>query len=194
MDSTEKRASAGRLFLGVPLPETVREALRGHLRGSFGERLPGRAVVPENWHFTLRFLGDTDAARRDALVDALRSSDLGPAFALGFGAMGAFPRPARASVLWVGVEDGAAEIRALAAVVEEAARRAGFVAEEKAFSPHLTVSRLNPPADVRREIAEVPPFGGRMEVDAVTLFRSHLGGGPPRYEAVERFPLNEKAG
>ena len=177
------------MFLGVPLPDGARAALEAHLRASFGERVPGRAVAPRNWHLTLRFLGDTGAERHRRLVDEIRSAELGPAFELAFAGLGAFPRPARATVLWVGVGEGADETKALAAAVETAARRAGFAAETKPFSPHLTLSRIQPPADLREAVASVPPFSGRMRVDAATLFRSHLGGGPPRYEEMERFAL-----
>jgi len=38
-------------------------------------------------------------------------------------------------------------------------------------------------------VAAAPPFGGRMEVDRVILFRSHLGAGAPRYERIADFPL-----
>jgi RNA 2',3'-cyclic 3'-phosphodiesterase len=182
-------SSAGRLFLGIPLPDDGRGAVEAHLRATFGERLPGRAVPPRNWHLTLRFLGDTPRDRSTALMDALRDAELGAAFELSLAGLGAFPRPARATVLWVGVGDGRREIAALAGAVERAARTAGFAAEEKPFSPHLTVSRVNPPADLRRAIESAPPLDAKMRVDEVVLFRSHLGGGPPRYEAVERFGL-----
>ena len=185
------RSSVGRLFLGIPLPPEVREGLEAHLRGAFGERIPGRAVRPENWHLTLRFLGDTDADRHAQLIDELRRAELGAAFDLAFAALGAFPRAARATVLWVGVGDGADRMRELATTIEDAARRAGFAAEEKPFSPHLTVSRVQPPADLRETLAAVPPFAGRMRVDGVVLFRSHLGGGPPRYERMETFAVRQ---
>ncbi|HYH81047.1 MAG TPA: RNA 2',3'-cyclic phosphodiesterase [Longimicrobium sp.] len=182
-------ASAGRLFVGIPFPAELREGLEDHLRATFGERLPGRAVVPANWHLTLRFLGDTPADRLRSLRDELRRVDAGPRFGLSLAGLGAFPRPARASVLWIGVGEGGAELRALAANVEAAAVRAGFAAEPKPYSPHLTLSRLNPPADLRRAIEAARPFGGRMTVDRFVHFRSHLGGGPPRYERMEEFPL-----
>ncbi len=182
-------ASAGRLFVGIPCPPELRDRLRDHLRAAFGERLPGRAVMPANWHLTLRFLGDTGADRLRSLTNELRCVGGGAPFDLSLAALGAFPRPARASVLWIGVGAAEAELRALAAGVEAAAVRAGFAAEPKPFAPHLTLSRLNPPADLRRVIAAASPFGGRMTVDGFVLFRSHLGAGAPRYERVERFPL-----
>ncbi|HSU15058.1 RNA 2',3'-cyclic phosphodiesterase [Longimicrobium sp.] len=179
----------GRLFVGIPFPAELREGLEAYLRATFGERMPGRPVPPGNWHLTLRFLGDTDAARHQALVDELRAIEPGPAFGLSLAGLGAFPRAARATVLWIGVGDGAAELRVLAAKVEAAAVRAGFAPEPKPYSPHLTLSRIQPSADLRRAIEGAEPFGGRMTVDGFVLFRSHLGGGPPRYERMLALPL-----
>ena len=122
-------AGAGRLFVGIPFPPGLRDGLQAHLRATFGERLPGRAVAPASWHLTLRFLGDTSAGRFRSLVDQFRRVDGGAQFRLSLAALGAFPRPARATVLWIGVGDGEAELRALAATVEAAAVRAGFAPE-----------------------------------------------------------------
>ena len=178
-----------RLFVGVPVADELRAALERHLAASVGERLPGRAVPPANWHLTLRFLGATDAERHRRVVDELARVDAPPPFDLTLSALGAFPRAGRAKVLWIGVGEGADELRALAASVEAATLRAGFAPEPKPFSPHLTLSRIHPPADVRALLESTAPFDGRMHVDAFILFRSHLGHGPPRYEPLERFPL-----
>jgi 2'-5' RNA ligase len=189
-EATDGAGRGERLFVAVPLAEEVRGELRAHLEGALGgQALPGRPVPPRNWHFTLRFLGDTQQDGADRLRDEMRRAALGPAFTLGFGRLGAFPRPARASVVWIRVAEGVDALRALAAEVERAAVRAGFAREPKAFAAHLTLARVQPPRDVRPVLAQVPPFGGTLCVGEVVLFRSHLGGGPPRYEAVERFAL-----
>ena len=99
---------AGRLFLGVPLSEELRDALGEHLRRALPGGVPGRAVVPANWHLTLRFLGDADAGQHRLLVEALEKAPLGPRFPMVLGGLGAFPRARRAAVVWVGVVDGAA--------------------------------------------------------------------------------------
>lgn len=185
-----RRGGEERLFLGVEVPEDARERLAAHLRGALAGRvLPGRAVAPASWHLTLRFLGATSPGRRAAVAAALRGADLGDGLTVGFGGLGAFPSPARATVLWLGVEEGADRLGALAAAAEDAARRAGFPAEERTFSAHLTLGRIRPAADVRPLVERVPPFRERVRVDGVVLFRSHLGAGGARYEAVERFPL-----
>jgi len=178
--------TAGRLFLAVPLPDRVREELADHLAA---HPLPGRAVPPANWHLTLRFLGDTDAEEAERLAATLAAAAFPAAFEVRLGGFGAFPRPARARVAWLGLVAGTEPLAELAAAVEAAVRRAGLPAEHRPFSPHLTLARLRDPQDVRAALAALPPFEAVVPVHEVVLHRSHLGAGPPRYEAVRRFAL-----
>lgn len=183
-------ADAGRIFVAAVLPDSLREAIRLHLDGALhGRALPGRTVVSQNWHLTLRFLGDTSRDELGAVCDALATEDLGPSFDVGFTRLGAFPTPARARVLWLGTGDGADRLCRLAEVVEKVARSAGFAPEPRPFRPHLTLSRIKPDGDVRALLAAVPPLEARARVDEVVVFRSHLAPSGPRYEAVRRFRL-----
>ncbi|HEU0014290.1 MAG TPA: RNA 2',3'-cyclic phosphodiesterase [Longimicrobium sp.] len=182
--------SAGRLFLGVALDDAARREIDAHLRASLaGDALPGRAVPMANWHLTLRFLGRTTAQQAAGVRAATEAADLGSAFTMRFGGLGAFPRPRRASVLWMAVAEGVDRLRALAALAEEAARAAGFAPEDRPYTPHLTLSRLNPPRDVTDHVARTPSADVESRVDGVVLFRSRLGGGPARYEVVDRWGL-----
>ena len=114
---TPEPTAAGRIFVAAPLADDVRQTISQHLdRSLHGRALPGRVVAQANWHLTLRFLGDTSAARLRALLDRLASTDLGQACSLAFTSLGAFPRPDRARVLWLGTGDGAPQLAALAIV------------------------------------------------------------------------------
>jgi 2'-5' RNA ligase len=182
----------GRLFIAVPIEEDARWALADHLDDSApGGRLPGRVVRPESWHLTLRFLGDTSVQDYDTLMPLLRAVDFGPAFTLVFSSLGAFPKPERARVLWVGTSAGADRLTELAALVEEQVAAAGFEPERRPFRSHLTVSRLRPDRDVRDLLAAVPAADIPTAVDEVVAYRSHLGPGGARYEALARFPLRQ---
>lgn len=147
-------------------------------------------MSPENWHITLRFLGEADDVGRDRVIAGLDSMAGGGRFRVELTSPGAFPRPARASVLWVGVGRGADRLADLAGAAEEVAEAAGFAPEDRPFSAHLTLSRLRPTQDLRSMLER--PLSGRVGFDlpAVTLFRSHLGRGGARYEALEVFPLD----
>ena len=70
-----------------------------------GLSIPGKVVPPQNWHITLRFIGTIDEVALDRLVAGLDELDLGPRFEVVFGALGAFPRSTRATVLWRAITD-----------------------------------------------------------------------------------------
>lgn len=178
-----------RLFLAVAIPSDVREAIRAVLPTN----LPGRAVRPEQWHLTLRFLGATDAALRDALSESLsRASahgELGRPFTLRFGGLGAFPTPQRARVLWLGAVEGAEEFASLAGHVERVVSAAGFAAERRAPSAHLTLARLDPPRPLGALLDQQVDVSVPLAVRAVTLFRSELLPQGPRHTRLLEVPL-----
>ncbi|HEX9311190.1 MAG TPA: RNA 2',3'-cyclic phosphodiesterase [Gemmatimonadaceae bacterium] len=178
-----------RLFIGVPLTEDARRAIAA----SLPQTLPGKPVPPGNWHFTLRFLGATSAETRGQIVTRLQVARCGAAFTVRFGQLGAFPNPRRARILWLGIEEGSERLTQLAALAEGAARSVGFAAEDRPFSPHLTLSRINPPQSINDILSGSPRLLVEMPVHAIVLYRSRLGGGPARYEEVERFELNQPA-
>ncbi|HZD84589.1 MAG TPA: RNA 2',3'-cyclic phosphodiesterase [Gemmatimonadaceae bacterium] len=174
-----------RLFIGVPLTEDARRAIAT----SLPKNLPGKPVLPENWHFTLRFLGSTSADARDQIVKRLGAAACGSPFNIRFGELGAFPNPKRARILWLGIDDGADRFMQLAAIAEATARSAGFAAETKLFKPHLTLSRIDPPVAVAALLGSRPRFGIRMIVDSLVLYRSRLSGGQVRYDEVSKIWL-----
>jgi RNA 2',3'-cyclic 3'-phosphodiesterase len=174
-----------RLFVAIPIPPMAREELAGALPPA----LPGRRVVADKWHFTLRFLGLTASALRDRLIAELAAERFGGVISLQLSGLGAFPDPVRARVLWVGVTQGADRLTELADRVTAACSRAGLVSDERPYSPHLTLSRLDPPRDVRRLVREASGFVVSATLDEVVLMRSTLGQGHPRYEALARYAL-----
>lgn len=148
--------------------------------------IPGRLAPPENWHITLRFLGSIDQVTLERFVSDLDPVPVKP-FRIRLGDVGAFPNPRRANVVWVGVEHGGEELGALNVLAEEAAQFAGLNAEERPFSPHLTLSRVRPPADVRDLAGEEIGLGWRC--DRVVVYRSRTGRGGARYEPLETLEL-----
>ena len=178
-----------RLFMAVPLTDEARHQMVYLLNDAVARPLPGRAVPPENWHLTLRFLGDTGEVERDRVLAALDEADLGESFRVRWGGLGAFPRARRATVLWVGLDRGAEESVRLAEVVGEAVQAAGFSPEERPFRSHLTLSRIRPHQDVTSLLEAVGPLDIGMPVERVVLYESHLGREGARYEEIESFGL-----
>lgn len=179
-----------RMFLAVELDDDSRHALATHLESSLdGDYLPGKPVRPENWHITLRFLGATNAMQRDMVLAHLDQHLVVEPFRIRFEGLGGFPRESRASVLWIGVGGEVAALENVAAICETAAQDAGFEPEGRPFHPHLTLSRIRPPTDVRPLLDRIEPARVKVDVQVVTLYRSVLGSGPAQYEVVERVAL-----
>lgn len=179
-----------RAFVAVEVPSPVRDEL-GRLAGRLGNR-PGprvRWVRPELMHLTLVFVGEVADEFVARAVRALeRTVAELPGFECQLSGLGAFPRPAGARIVWVGVGTGRDELRKLQSSVTGALVQIGFRPESRAFTPHLTLGRLREPADVRMLVE------GRFEseafpVSSLTVFRSVLGPGGPEYTELALLPL-----
>jgi len=146
---------------------------------------------PESWHVTLKFLGEIDDTRSNAVRLRLRALPRREPFAVEATGLVALPGTARPpKVLAVRLSDDA-RFGALATAVDQALSAEGFAREERPFLPHVTLGRVRGPQGWRRFAGEIESRGRRSfgtdEVTSMALYRSLLGTGPARYEAIETF-------
>lgn len=176
-----------RLFVGIELPWSLRERLTIMQGG-----IPGARWVPgENFHLTLRFIGEVAAYRAEE-IDLALSGLRGRGFSLMLAGVGTFAKGGRETTLWAGVEREPA-LDHLQAKVETALQRAGLAPERRRFTPHVTLARLDTSvvphklaAFVQaRNLFRAAPF----EVDHLTLFSSRLGKEASAYTAEVEYPL-----
>jgi 2'-5' RNA ligase len=177
-----------RLFLAVDLTDEVAHGLAAFLEQE-AMRFPGRPTPPANWHLTIRFLGSTTALQRDRILEFLDEHLAVEPFRMSFGGLGAFPKPARATVLWLAVGRGADQLATMAEISGRAAQAAGFDPEDRPFHAHLTLSRIRPPMNVVPLIDRIPRFPLSMQVNRLTLYRSHLSRDGATYEALDSVEL-----
>ena len=187
-----------RLFYAVPVPEDARAKvgeLIDRVQAGVGDGTARiRWVRVEGLHLTLRFLGPTPESLQPALEAAAdtvaRAAD---PFEVALSGGGAFPSLSRPRSLWVGVSEGADGLSSLADGLSTLARNEGLELETRPFAAHLTIGRtdgvrLGPTA--ARVLAEAASaIEVRFLADRVVLFRSRLGGGPARYEALHEARL-----
>ena len=174
-----------KVFVAVDLPDEPRAALAATLADL---ELPGKVAPPENWHITLRYIGAMDDVAIDRLVAGLDEVEMGGPFTLRTAGLGAFPRPERATVLWVGVSHGTDRLEALSDLVQDVVEDIGFDREDRPFVGHLTLARIRPPDDVRRLMdVELPSIS--IPVRSITVFESVQGAGGPEYAPIERIEL-----
>lgn len=187
-----------RAFIGLPLPQAYQEELaRTRVVVGRGLRSKMSWVKQGNWHLTLKFLGDSTEKQLEALAKELAKIAYEP-FVFQAGGAGVFPAPKpagalRPRVLWVGIRQGEQPVRSLAAQVESAALAAGYVPEQREFSPHLTLARVKSPgADPWDEVLSSLRLLAWPEyrADRFVLWKSVLGPGGPAYTALHEFPAH----
>ncbi len=100
-------------------------------------------VEPENFHITLKFLGNIRECALDdvfsAVEDAAKSY---PKFEVSVGGLGTFPNVKNARVVWVGIEAGHEKLAALASAIDVRLAELGFPQEDRDFKSHITIGRV----------------------------------------------------
>lgn len=184
------------MFVAIRPPEAALEHLDDFLDVR-REAAPFRWTLIEQVHLTLAFLGRVPEGSVEELVERLgRAAAKRRGFVTRIHGGGAFPGPARARVLWAGLdlaEPEREELRRLSVGARSAAVKSGIEVDGQRFRPHLTVARLGTPVDVVRWVRILDSYRGpEWPVETISLIASHLGEGPrgrPRHDLVTTFPL-----
>jgi len=188
-----------RLFVALEIPSKVRQELAsliGDLRRTTGQSSANRPkwVRPENLHLTLKFIGEVADEKVAAICSALVSVTQGKPMELEFRDIGFFPTERRPRVLWAGIE-GSPRLQVLAADVESALERVGIPREQRAFQPHLTLARFDPPGlDIKLGAAIAQNAGrifGSLRAHEFHLIESQLKSTGAEYTTVKTFPFAE---
>ncbi len=180
-----------RLFTALEIPASAAERLCTLQSGLQNARW----ISPENFHITLRFLGDVSEDMAFEVDNALSQIHAEP-FDIQLDGLGCFGH-SKPHALWAGVAESE-PLRALQARQEVALQKLGLSPEPRKYMPHVTVARLNKRAtnagDVmqyieHRNLFSTLPF----EVTRFVLFsaRNSKGGGP--YVPERFYDLEEQA-
>ncbi len=174
-----------RIFTGLEIPAPIAQSL-ATLRGG----LPGaRWIDPENYHVTLRFIGDVDDLIAHEVASMLGQVRR-PAFDLNIEDLTAFGgRRPRALVATLGPAQALMDLQA---EHERLMQRVGLEPEGRKYTPHVTLARLRESSS--RQVADYlavrAPFrSAAFPVSRFVLFssRASVGGGPYVVEAA--YPL-----
>lgn len=174
-----------RIFTGVEIPSDIGQAL-SMLRGG----LPGaRWITPDNYHLTLRFIGDVDDVTAQEVASLLGRVRRG-AFQLHLEGLTSFGgRRPRAVVATVAPEQALFDVQA---EHERLMQRMGLEPEGRKYLPHVTLARLRDSSSL--DVADYLSARGYFRtapfpISRFVLFssRNSVGGGP--YVVEASYPL-----
>ncbi len=175
-----------RLFVGLDLPWPLRERL-----SFLGGGIPGARWLPaENYHITLRFIGEVAAYQAEE-IDLALAALKARGFSLSLRGVGTFEKAGRPVTLWVGVERNP-QLDLLQSKIETALQRTGLEPERRRFAPHVTLARLDNAAEAK--LAAFVQANNLFRADPVpvehfTLFSSRLGKEASVYTAEVEYEL-----
>ena len=187
--STEKL----RLFIAIPIPEPVRDEII-RVQQEMQPLVPRDAVrwiKPDQFHLTLRFLGDVPVAVLEKLKESVNAvcRNARP-LSLRAEGVGFFPNPRSPRVIWVGIDDREGRLGDLQKQIETVAGQFSSEPGEKNFTGHVTLGRLkNPrPADTRdlatrAQSLEKRLFGDWTALD-IEIIRSELSPAGARHTSL----------
>ena len=155
-------------------------------------------VEEENFHITMKFLGDTRTDELDAIREAIEAAigDL-PPFAAEISGAGAFPNPRRPRTVWVGITSGVDQLAEIAKRIESALETIGFPKEDRPFKAHITIGRVKDDRGVGKlagalQEAESVQLG-TVNVASVAIMKSELRREGPIYSVLGEISLRTEA-
>jgi RNA 2',3'-cyclic 3'-phosphodiesterase len=174
-----------RLFVGIEIPGELRERLAFIQAGV--ER--AKWVPRENFHITLRFIGEVDEGQGRDIADEL-DRIRAPGFELVLSGAGHFESNRRVRQLWIGVARNEALSELRSRVDTVVTRAVG--PDNQRFRPHVTVARLNgaKPATVKNWLSANTLFKSiPFAVERFVLFSSFLSKSAAIYRVEAEYPL-----
>ncbi len=161
-----------RLFTAIDLPEDVQQH---YADLQTPNDLDARWTDPDQFHVTLRFIGDASPNQTARYEDALANIDAPTVECIPYG-LDVLPSRRNPSVLIVGLER-TDDLMAVYRAVCDALESEGLDPEDRTYRPHVTLARLDDvPARAVHEFLDdhdalsLPSF----QADAVHLYESTL--------------------
>ena len=183
-----------RLFIAIELPDPLKKDV-GEWTKALARAIPDPKrrlhwVKEDQFHLTLKFLGETKEDRIPALCRALRVAvNRNSHFSLRLAKAGHFG----GRVIWLGTDSGTDQVIRLAEAVDETCIPLGFGREGRAYQAHITLARSKMNVGTLR-MADLPPLLIQktfrpFQVSEVSLIQSTLTPQGAVYRTLERFSL-----
>ena len=185
--------------MALESPTAVRESLTALIQelreaGSPSTRDKTRWVRPENLHVTLKFIGHVENAKLESIRATLAGVRSNRPVDLRFRELGFFPSEKRPRVFWAGME-ASPNLAPLAGEIDARLEKLGIPRETRAFAPHLTLARFDPPGISEQLRAAVQQNTARdfgaLHTNQFHLIESKLKPSGAEYTTLHSFSFAE---
>lgn len=179
-----------RTFIAIEFSESLKEEISEIQKSLKGELSKLKWVSKDNFHLTLKFIGDVESKRIPKLTEGLKRAVQGrEPFMINLAGLGGFPKIHFPKVVWIGVNQGREGLVQLQKLVEDDLVAQGFDREVRPYSPHLTLARSKDYTDLKA-VGDVlkgfrQPMTREELVQSIRIMKSDLRRGGPIYTCLE---------
>ncbi len=183
-----------RVFIALPLEEKIEE-IEEILQDM--RRIEGvKWVKKENFHITLRFLGNVEEEKVKDISQCLGKVLPYPPFYLTLQGIGGFPSIHSPRVIWLGCEEGREKVEEIKKRLDEELLKIDFPLEERTFHPHLTLGRVKRKGKRFPLEEKAKKWGGKrigpIKMEKLVLFQSILQREGPLYIPLNTFYFKDE--
>jgi RNA 2',3'-cyclic 3'-phosphodiesterase len=185
-----------RLFIALPFNSNLINDNVKELYNYLNKHDELKVVSPENYHITLKFLGECSEKITNKMKDSFNNTVIESKKIIPFTlfGLGVFPDLKNPNVIWAGIKTDESLINKLNQSVESFTSNMGFKKEKNKFTPHLTLARLRKGnklnQSIRQYIVENKElFFFESSLNRLVLYSSVLTKEGPVYSEVQSIEL-----
>ena len=177
-----------RCFISINVPSEFKKKI-SEFEQEFIKKIQFNWVVPENLHLTLKFLNEIESDQIAALKKTLNTIKI-ESFSLILEKLILFPSPASPRVLCIDLQGDLKQLQSLKKEIDKHCLVLGFPAENRGFSPHITLARIKKLGEVKKVYPYLNhDFALDFKVSSFVLMSSILTREGSQYEVLSEFPL-----
>lgn len=174
-----------RVFYAVEFSNQIKQSIKRVQQSIQKLCLSGNFSHEENFHLTLRFIGEADRKSVEELKVCLhKAAESAEPFALNFSKVGWFDRGEK-KIVWIGIKNEDGGLDRLYRSLEYTLSEKGYESMEKDYSPHITLSRetiFRENADL--EVRKINVYSEAIKIDRVSLMESTRINGKLTYRPI----------
>jgi RNA 2',3'-cyclic 3'-phosphodiesterase len=180
-----------RVFVGFLSTKTIQEHVE-RLKEQTEDFIKGKWVEPQNYHMTFQYIGEVPEEKLMDIIKGVQEvSQRNRPIRVKYRSLGVFPDIDKASVLWIGVSEGADRLKALAKDVSNTNKKYGIKGDWN--YPRVTICRIKEydKKKLKNLLKKYENYNfGEDLVDRISIIRSSLTSIGPIYSVLEEFYLN----
>jgi 2'-5' RNA ligase len=177
-----------RLFIAIEPEESVMRDLT-KIQNTLRPEITARWTPADQFHLTLKFLGDTPDPELPDIIAALKAIQIDSPISLRMTGIVCFPPHGPIRIIAAAMEDDQNRCAKLAGEIDRACHDVGFPLENRKWTPHITLARVKERVapDARGKLLSLPVTNPEFEVDHFVLKESRLTSDGATYLTVATF-------